>query len=175
MTSKRVYLITGASGFIGACLTRKLIAENAEVHLLLRKTAKTWRIDDLLNKVKVHICDLSDLNELRGLIQKIQPTVIYHLATYGAYSSQQDADLCIKTNIQGTQHLLTASMDVDFELFVNTGSSSEYGFKKSPMKETDLLEPASYYAVTKSAQTLLCFHAAQAKKRPIVTMRPFSV
>ncbi len=175
MAHKRVFLITGGSGFIGSCLARKLVAENAEVHLFLRKTAKTWRIDDILNKVSVHSCDLSDLGELRALVEKIRPTIIYHLATYGAYSSQEDADLCIKTNVQGTWNLLKALLDVDFELFVNTGSSSEYGFKQAPMKESDLLEPASYYAVTKSAQTLLCSHLAQAEKRPIVTLRPFSV
>ena len=43
------------------------------------------------------------------------------------------------------------------------------------MRETDLLEPASYYAVTKCAQTLLCRHMAKEEKRPIVTLRPFSV
>ena len=175
MAHKRVFLITGASGFIGSCLARKLAAENEEVHLFLRKTSKTWRIDNVLDKLKVHLCDLSDLKELRGLIKEVKPTVIYHLATYGAYSSQQDAEICIETNIQGTWHLLKALLDVDFELFVNTGSSSEYGFKKSSMKETDLLEPASYYAVTKSAQTLLCSHMARSEKRPIVTLRPFSV
>lgn len=175
MALKRVYLITGASGFIGSCLTRRLIAENAEVHLFLKKDARTWRIDDLLKKVIVHVCDLSDLNELHVLITKIKPTIIYHLATYGAYSFQNDADRCVQTNIQGTWHLLKAVSKVDYELFVNTGSSSEYGFKKLPMKETDLLEPASYYAATKASQTLLCSHMARAEKKPIVTLRPFSV
>ena len=43
------------------------------------------------------------------------------------------------------------------------------------MRETDILEPDSYYAVTKSAQTLLCSHVARQEKKPIVTIRPFSV
>ena len=175
MTQKKVYLVTGASGFIGSCLARKLVAENAEVHVFLKKDARTWRIDDILNKMSAHVSDLSDLNELNKLVTKINPTVIYHLATYGAYSSQKDADRCIQTNIQGTWHLLQATMGMDYELFVNTGSSSEYGFKKTPMKETDSLEPASYYAATKASQTLLCSHIARAEKKPIVTLRPFSV
>jgi nucleoside-diphosphate-sugar epimerase len=58
---------------------------------------------------------------------------------------------------------------------VNTGSSSEYGFKDYAMRETDLLEPNSYYAVAKCAQTLLCQHVANAEKRPITTFRLFSV
>ena len=43
------------------------------------------------------------------------------------------------------------------------------------MRETDLLEPNSYYAVAKGAQTLLCQHVAKAEQRPITTFRLFSV
>ena len=96
------------------------------------------------------------------------------VATYGAYSSQNNADLCVKTNILGTWNLLKATSHIDYKLFVNTGSSSEYGFKKFPMKETDFLEPASYYAVTKGSQSMLCSYFARERKKPIVTLRPFS-
>ena len=43
------------------------------------------------------------------------------------------------------------------------------------MKEIDFLEPNSYYAVAKAAQTLLCQHFARAQKKPICTFRLFSV
>ncbi len=175
MANKRVYLITGATGFVGSCLLRELIARGERVHTILRKEAKLWRIKDILGQTKVHINNLSDLGKLSKLVKKIKPDVIYHLATYGAYPSQSDADLCIKTNISGTWNLLNATADIDYELFVNTGSSSEYGFKAAPMKETDLLEPASYYAVTKSSQSLLCSYFAKKNRKPVVTFRLFSV
>lgn len=175
MSNKIVYLITGATGFVGSCLLRELVSRNENVHLLLRREANLCRIRDIINRTKIYYTDLSDIAKLSKLIHKIQPDVIYHLATYGAYSAQTDADLCIKTNIAGTWNLLKATADIDYQLFVNTGSSSEYGFKNSPMKENDYLEPASYYAVTKSAQTLLCSYFAQANDKPIVTLRPFSV
>lgn len=172
---KNIFLITGASGFIGSVLLRRLIEQNQKVHLILRKNSRTWRIDDLLNKVTIHNSDLSNLEELTEIIQKIKPDIIYHLATNGAYSYQKDADQIIQTNILGTWNLLQACNSVDYELFVNTGSSSEYGFKKFAMRETDIVEPTSYYAVTKCAQTLLCSHIAKQEQRPIVTIRPFSV
>jgi nucleoside-diphosphate-sugar epimerase len=175
MANKRIYLITGASGFIGSCLLRALLAKNKNVHILLRKEANVWRIQDLLRETKVHFDDLSDADRLSKLTKKIKPDIIYHLAAYGAYSSQDDADLCIKTNILGTWNLLKATSNVDYELFVNTGSSSEYGFKKTAMKESDSLEPASDYAVTKSSQTLLCSYFAKKNKKPVVTLRPFSI
>ncbi len=175
MNKKKVYLITGTTGFIGSCLLRKLISTGSTTHILLRKEADLWRIKDIIHKTNVHFDDLSNLDKLSKLVSKIKPDIIYHLATYGAYSSQDNADLCIKTNINGTWNLLNATANIDYELFVNTGSSSEYGFKKSPMQENDFLEPASYYAVTKSSQTLLCSYFAKKNKKPIVTFRLFSV
>jgi len=175
MYKKRVYLITGAGGFIGACLARRLIENNENVHILLKKATNTWRIQDIIHKVTVHMSDLSDLQRLREIIADIKPDIIYHLATCGAYSYQNAPDSIINTNILGTWNLLKATSQINYELFVNTGSSSEYGFKKNPMKETDLLEPASYYAVTKSSQTLLCSYIARLEKKPMVTLRPFSV
>ena len=172
---KNIFLITGASGFIGSVLLRKLITQKQKVHLILRKNSNTWRIDDLLNKISIHYSDLSDVKVLNEIIKKVKPNIIYHLATNGAYSYQNDANQIIETNILGTWNLLQACNTVNYDLFVNTGSSSEYGFKQFPMREIDLLEPASYYAVTKSAQTLLCSHIARQEKRPIVSFRPFSV
>lgn len=175
MTTKNVFLITGATGFIGSVLLRRLLEQKQKVHLILRKESKTWRIDDLLDKVTVHTSNLLDLKELTEIVQKVNPNIIYHLATNGAYSYQKDANQIIETNILGTWNLLQACNTVSYDLFVNTGSSSEYGFKQFAMRETDILEPTSYYAVTKCAQTLLCSHIAKQENRPIVTIRPFSV
>jgi nucleoside-diphosphate-sugar epimerase len=70
---------------------------------------------------------------------------------------------------------LKACSEVDYKVFINTGSSSEYGAKQSAMRESDLLEPNSYYAVAKSAQSLVCQQMARADRRPINTFRLFSV
>ena len=175
MSHQRTYLITGATGFIGSCLLRKLINNGEKVNIIIRKEAKLWRIRDILNKVTCYTSDLSNSDELKRIFETVRPNIIYHLATYGAYSYQNEPDKIIQTNILGTWNLLKAASTIKYELFINTGSSSEYGFKKLPMKETDLLEPASYYAATKCSQTLLCFHIAREEKKPIVTIRPFSV
>ena len=173
--NRRKYLITGASGFIGSCLLRKLIEDDQSVDIIIRRKSNIWRIKDLMPKVGIHYSDLSSSRDLFKIFKSIKPDVIYHLATNGAYSYQNDPDSIIKTNILGTWNLLKASLSVDFELFVNTGTSSEYGSKKSKMAESDLLEPDSYYAITKCTQTLLSSFVAKFEKRPIVTLRPFSV
>jgi len=172
---EKKYLITGASGFVGSVLLRKLTSNRYNIHIILRKESNTWRIEDILSKVKIHYSDLLDVKELTRIIKKIKPDIIFHLATHGAYSYQEDANKIINTNILGTWNLLQACNEINYELFVNTGSSSEYGFKKYAMRETDILKPASYYAVTKCAQTLLCTHIAKQEDRPIVMIRPFSI
>jgi nucleoside-diphosphate-sugar epimerase len=176
-TSRKIMniVITGASGFIGSVLLRKLVKEGQNVSVILRGESNFWRIEDLIPHIRVFRADLLNRQEITGVIRKIKPKIIYHLAAYGAYSYQQDADKIVNTNILGTWNLLQACNEIQYDLFVNTGSSSEYGFKRYAMRETDIVEPASYYAVTKCTQTLLCNHIAKQEKRPIVTFRPFSV
>ena len=113
--------------------------------------------------------------DLARIVNKINPVFIIHLATYSDYRKQADAEEMIDTNIKGTLNLLLASKDVDYKLFINTGSSSEYGIKNEPMGEKDCLTPISFYAATKASATLLCQVFANEYQKSIVTLRPFSV
>src|SRR5262249_2876460 len=61
----------------------------------------------------------------------------------------------------------------DYRALVQAGSSSEYGHKDGPMRETDRPEPRTDYAVSKAAATLLC-QAEAHKGRPVATVRVFS-
>jgi nucleoside-diphosphate-sugar epimerase len=58
---------------------------------------------------------------------------------------------------------------------INLGSSSEYGIKSKPMKETDMLEPITPYGITKVAQTLFAQYFSRQSSLPSVTLRLFSV
>ena len=168
-------LVTGSTGFVGANLTRHLVKNGFEVHVIVRKKSNLWRIDDIKKKIHIHYVNLNQSKELKKLLEKIDPNFIFHLAAYGAYSWQSELKKMIKTNLEGTMNLLDASLDIDYECFVNAGSSSEYGFKKSPMKEDMALDPNSYYALTKASSTMLCKVYAKKFKKPIVTLRLFSV
>ena len=170
----RRFLVTGATGFIGATLTRRLVREGAEVHVLVRASSDLWRLEGMLDSIQLHQVDLRDADRLRDAVAQIKPTIIYHCAAFGGYPDQTDAELMLETNLRGTLNLLRALTDHPYECLVNTGSSSEYGLKTAPMREDDRLEPVSFYGVTKVSATLACQATARATGRPIVTLRPFS-
>lgn len=174
-SSRKRIVITGGGGFIGANLARRLVELGYEVHIILRKPSDTWRLKEIKKDVALHNVDIHNKSALKKLMEKISPVAIYHFATYGSYRNQEDSEQIINTSINGTLNLLYATLHVNYKVFVNTGSSSEYGFKSKPMKETDILEPISFYAAAKASQTLLCQAFSYEYKKPIVTIRPFSV
>jgi len=174
-TTKKRILITGGAGFIGANFIRRLTELGYDVNLILKKSSNLWRIKDVLGEVKVYYVDLLDKNKLAKTVKKINPVFIIHLATYSNYSNQSDVEQMMNVNIKGTLNLLIASKNINYKMFINTGSSSEYGIKSEPMKENDSLEPISFYAATKASSTFLCQVFAREYNKPVVTLRPFSV
>jgi dolichol-phosphate mannosyltransferase len=109
------------------------------------------------------------------VVSEIRPEWIFHLAAYGAYSRQIDLEQMVLTNINCTINLVNACLKTGFEAFVNTGSSSEYGFKDHAPAESDPLEPNSHYAVTKAAATMFCRYTAQSRRVHLPTLRLYSV
>jgi dolichol-phosphate mannosyltransferase len=109
------------------------------------------------------------------MLAGFRPHWIFHLAAHGAYSWQRDQEAILRTNVLGTANLLEACLSVGFEVFVNTGSSSEYGSKDHAAREDEPLEPDSPYAVGKAAATMYCWQSARATGAPIVTLRLYSV
>lgn len=170
---KEHYLVTGATGFVGANLVRNLILQKKPVSIIVRNKGLNWRFHDIVSKLDVHVADLTD-PKLSEILWKMQPTVIFHLATYGAINGEDAAEKMVDVNIKGTLNLLRAAKRTNFKLFINTGSSSEYGVKASPMCETDVLEPINDYGVSKAAVSLFCQKIAKTENLPILTFRLFS-
>jgi nucleoside-diphosphate-sugar epimerase len=171
---KRV-IVTGATGFVGANLARRLLADDHEVHLLLRRGYADWRIAGIAAAVHCHEVDLGDRESLQRAFTLIRPDWVFHLAVHGAYSAQTDLHEMIQTNIIGTINLVEAALNAGVAAFVNTGSSSEYGLKDHAPAEDEWLDPNSYYAVTKASATQYCRHMAHRSGLLLPTLRLYSV
>lgn len=138
-------LITGAKGFIGSSL-----------------------VDYYQNKMEViHYYRGYDIND----IANIRPEYIIHCA-----AEIYDKEKMFESNVILTYQMLEAAKKVsNLKHFIYIGSSSEYGRKSNPMKESDVLEPDSIYEGTKACGSMLT--RAYGKTYGIQTsiVRPFSV
>jgi nucleoside-diphosphate-sugar epimerase len=167
-------LVTGISGFIGSHLARRLVAEGAEVHGLVRPGTSLWRIEDLKDQVRFQYADLRDCESVKKVAQITSPQKVFHLAARVDVSrSLEVVEEMIEANIEGTMNLLRALDGVAYDCFVNTGASEEYGDNFAPFKEDQMPNPVSPYSASKAATTMFCRMLYKTKGLPIVTLRPF--
>lgn len=150
-------IISGASGFIGQNLIHELSLREINSIVIPRQL--------LYAEVPV----------LTEFLFKHKPSYIFHLAAYGNHRDQVDDVKAVMANWFGTWNLLKASEFLDCEAFINVGSSSMYGIKDKPMKETDTLHPDTFYAATKAGGAYLARAFARQYNKPIATVIPFSV
>src|SRR5438067_5211229 len=98
-------LVTGAAGFIGSHLTRRLVAEGAEVHVLTSEVSSVYpgRLLDLRGTITVHEGNLTDRGAMDELARRVRPNVVFHLGAYTHVGkSWQRVDECVQSNVQGT-------------------------------------------------------------------------
>lgn len=168
-------LVTGASGFVGANLVRRLLRDGHDTHVLLRPGHQSWRLEEIATHLHRHAVDLTDRDEVLRIVRQVRPEQVFHLAAYGAYSSQIGFARMVEVNLNGTVSLLDACAEVGVEAFLYTGSSSEYGYKDHAPREDEVLEPNSHYAITKAAATHYCQFAARTAGVNAVCVRLYSI
>ena len=170
---KNKYFITGATGFIGANITRDLVRKGESVSIIVRDKKLNWRLSDISSKIDIYKSDILSPS-LETIIDKIRPDYIFHLAAYGVMSSEDDTKKMTDVNIRGTINLINAVKKNKFKLLINIGSAVEYGVKDYRINESDLLEPINDYGITKASATLFCQKEGIRNSLPIVTLRLFT-
>ncbi|PCJ64463.1 MAG: NAD-dependent dehydratase [Candidatus Hydrogenedentota bacterium] len=156
-------LVTGASGFIGAHLCRKLLECGAQVHGLSRKP----RIND---GIQWWSCDVSNPDEVEQVMEEVKPDIVYHLASY--VTGTRDLEAIRPTffaNLASTVHLMSAALKIGVERFVTVGSLEE------PVPERGEFVPASPYGAAKFASTAYARMFHELYNLPVVHLRLFMV
>ncbi len=167
-------LVTGAGGFIGFHLTRRLLAEGAEVHIIHLESEESVRLEQIKGQVHSHVADLRDLEALVRIVRDIRPQKIFHLAAeVNADRSPELLPQMMAVNFQGTVNILSALEKVPYDCFVNTGTCEEYGVNPAPFVETQRERPVSPYSFSKVAATHYCQMLNRTEGWPIITLRPF--
>lgn len=170
-------LVTGATGFIGSHLVRRLAAGGVDVHALTSTVSSVYpaRLLGLRDSITMHEGSLNDRSAMDSVVAQVRPTHVFHLGAYTHVGkSWQRVDECIQTNVQGTVNLLEALAGSGYERFVYTGTSEIYGDVGVPFREDAIVNPISPYSVSKYAGERYCrmFHAGYGW--PIVMVRPFN-
>jgi GDP-4-dehydro-6-deoxy-D-mannose reductase len=150
-------LITGADGFVASHLIRELsgVAGCEVAGIGLRELPP-----ELAGAIEYVICDLTDYESVKELLDDGRPDAIFHLAALPSVAqSWDDPWSTYRVNVIGQLNLLEALRRLDIRASVHIAcSSEEYGKvppESMPMAETTAFNPCSHYAVSKVTQEVL--------------------
>jgi len=168
-------VVTGGTGFVGANLVRAMLADGASVCVLSRPGSDRWRLQDVLDEVRVIDVDVRDAAGVTQAMREARPERVFHLASHGNSSWETDAREIHDIVVGGFANVIAACAEAGCPVLVNAGSSSEYGFKDHAPAESECTEPNSDYAAAKVAATMMGCREAARLAMHIVTLRLYSV
>jgi nucleoside-diphosphate-sugar epimerase len=156
MRGRRV-LVTGGCGFVGSHLVRRLVGEEADVHVLSRRTGRSLGAVSLPPGAHVHVVDLLSGEVLRSVVKRVGATHVFHLAgRVDLDRSLEIGQACVSENVIATLNLLHALRGTPIEALVYTSTTEVYGRNDRPFREDQAVDPPSAYAVSKIAGEQLC-------------------
>lgn len=182
----RTILVTGAAGFIGFHLVKRLLATGQVVigidnlNGYYDVTLKQERLSQLLSNAKFRFykCDIADGAALNQLFEEWRPQIVVNLAAQaGVRYSLQNPSVYIQSNIVGFGHVLEGCRNHGVEHLVFASSSSVYGANtKMPFSVHDNVDhPISLYAASKKANELMAHSYAHTYQLPVTGLRFFTV
>ncbi len=170
-------LIVGASGFVGANLFFRVLAQRDDVFACSRRPKNSWRLSFLDKSLASRLisADITDYQRIKSVLTMLKPRTVFGLAAYGSYSRQVDAGKIHMTNYIGALNLVRILSETGCDAFVHAGSSSEYGLNCTFPKESAELLPNSDYAVSKAGVSYLLKYYGRIHVFPCVNLRLYSV
>jgi UDP-glucose 4-epimerase len=167
-------LVTGATGFIGSWLTRRLLHEGMQVAILARASSDLWRLDPLTSRFQCITADLQNICPAADAIRTFAPDVVFHLAWTGGNSAKFNDDIAqVYANVPGSLELLRLASEAGAKVFINLGSCVEYGHFRIPVRETDPVEPTTLYGAAKHAVEDLTLRMAPQLGLRVASVRVF--
>ena len=181
-------LVTGAAGFIGSYLIKKLFAENKEYQVIgidnmndyYDVRLKEYRLEELLQYPNFTFIkgNIADKQLISDTFTQYHPQIVVNLAAQaGVRYSITNPDAYIESNLIGFYNILEACRYHEVEHLVYASSSSVYGSnKKVPYSTDDKVDnPVSLYAATKKSNELMAHAYSKLYNIPSTGLRFFTV
>ena len=145
-------LVTGATGFVGGRLVKRLLDERHEVHVVVRPSTDLNAFGEDLHRLVIHRHSATTKSMIQ-IIESAYPDAVIHVASLflGEHKSENVDDLIRSNVLLSTQ--LTEAMAVNgVSLLINVGTSWQH------FEDADY-NPVNLYAATKQAfRSILSFY-----------------
>jgi nucleoside-diphosphate-sugar epimerase len=140
-------LVTGATGFIGGHLVRRLVQEGYRVRCLVRSTSDTSGLSGL--EVEIVVGDLTRPESLRAAVAGCR-CVVHCAALVSDWATRAEL---MRVNVGGTHNLLEASVNASVRRFVHFSTTDVYGYPGTAEVEETFVPTrfCNWYAQTKLA------------------------
>lgn len=186
LNPQKTYLVTGAAGFIGFYLSKKLLEQGCKVigidnvNDYYDVNLKHTRLDLLKPYEQFTFIkgDIADKEKINDFFATHNPDIVVNLAAQaGVRYSIENPDVYMQSNVIGFYNILEACRHYPVDHLVYASSSSVYGAnKKVPFEETDFVDnPVSLYASTKKSNELMAHTYSHLYKIPATGLRFFTV
>lgn len=160
-------LVTGATGYTGRHVCKKLLEEGFDVHALVRENSNLQYLNELTNyQVTCHVYNREQDN-LLSIIYDTAPDIVFHIAAkISSKDNYDEIEDMIQSNITFATKLIHAMVKSGCKKFVNTSTSWLH-------YDQDMYNPVCLYAASKKAfaDILQYYHAAY--KLDYITMELF--
>jgi nucleoside-diphosphate-sugar epimerase len=165
-------LVTGGAGFIGSHLSEGLLGRGYQVRVL---DSLIYGKRELVPAGAEFIeGDIRDPAACRRAAAGMDG--VFHCAAMSRSGPSQDQiDVCTQSNITGTQNMLLAARDARVKRFIYSGSSTYYGNRTPPHRESDPPDLLNIYGLTKQVGEQYCLLFDKGFDLPSLVLRYFNV
>jgi len=166
--------LTGATGFVGSCVLRQLLAiPEVEVAALVRKPEGAWRIRAELARTRVLQVGLEDGEGVEKAIAAFRPSHVVHLAWSGVLGKNRN-DASQHVNVFQSMRLLDCALQAGARHFIGLGSQAEYGPCQARIDESTPTAPTTMYGTAKLATCLMASRMCEISGARFAWLRLFS-
>jgi dTDP-glucose 4,6-dehydratase len=157
--SKRKFLVTGGAGFIGSNFVERLISKGESVRILDKLTyaGNLKSIQEFIDQGQLDFFygDICDPVIVREAMDSVDVVVNFAAESHVDRSIQGSAEF-VRTNVLGTENLLTHALMLKTKVFIQVSTDEVYGsIVEGSWSEDSPLKPNSPYSASKAAADML--------------------